>query len=74
MYVGTVESVVGTALDFRTPTAIGLRMAEIGGYDFNYTMNHVKDLHETDPSLKHCARYICVCVCVCALSNGIIFC
>lgn len=52
---GTVESVVGTALDFRTPTAIGLRMSEVGGYDFNYTMNHVKDLHETDPSLKHCA-------------------
>lgn len=39
---GEIKSVAGTPLDFRKPTAIGLRIAqipEIGGYDHNFVLN-----------------------------------
>jgi aldose 1-epimerase len=43
---GKLESVAGTPLDFRKPTAIGARIGEhypqleyAGGYDFNYVLN-----------------------------------
>jgi aldose 1-epimerase len=39
---GEIKSVAGTPLDFRKPTAIGARIAEIkdvGGYDHNYVLN-----------------------------------
>lgn len=39
---GEIASVEGTPLDFRTPTAIGARIAElkeIGGYDHNFAVN-----------------------------------
>lgn len=39
---GEIKSVAGTPLDFRKPTAIGARIAElkeVGGYDHNYVLN-----------------------------------
>jgi aldose 1-epimerase len=39
---GEIASVAGTSLDFRKPTAIGARIAEIkgiGGYDHNFVLN-----------------------------------
>ena len=40
---GEFKSVEGTALDFRTPTSIGARIANVegltGGYDHNYVLN-----------------------------------
>lgn len=52
---GTVEPVAGTALDFRTPVAIGQRMGEVGGYDFNYNLVKVQETHPSHTTLKHCA-------------------
>ena len=36
---GEIKSVKGTPLDFTSPTAIGKRIDEIGGYDHNYVLN-----------------------------------
>ena len=53
--IGSVESVKGTPLDFTTPTAIGLRMEEVGGYDINYNVKDSKKFHHQDSTLHHCA-------------------
>jgi aldose 1-epimerase len=41
---GQIASVIGTPLDFRTPTAIGKRLKEVGGnpvgYDHNFVLPH----------------------------------
>ena len=53
--LGNLESVKGTPLDFTTPTVIGKRIEEAGGYDINYNMLEVKEKHPEDPSLRHFA-------------------
>ena len=41
---GTIETVKGTALDFRTPRAIGSRIHQLSGsYDHNYILNKEDD-------------------------------
>lgn len=36
---GAIAPVAGTPLDFRTPTPIGARIAQAGGYDHNFVLN-----------------------------------
>lgn len=49
---GALETVKGTPLDFTTPTEVGQRIEEAGGYDINYNMLDNKETHPDHPSLK----------------------
>jgi aldose 1-epimerase len=37
---GEFASAIGTPFDFTTPTAIGARIEQVGGYDLSYLLNH----------------------------------
>lgn len=51
---GTLEPLVGTPLDFTTPTPIGSRIEEVGGYDHNYNVKESQVFHPKDATLRHC--------------------
>ena len=54
-HTGALVPVTGTVLDFLSPTPIGQRMADAGGYDSNYTLLGVQLTHPEDHTLKHAA-------------------
>ena len=54
---GEIKSVAGTVMDFRKPTAIGLRIKEVGGkpvgYDHNYILDRRPFVHMCTAAVVH---------------------
>ena len=56
-FVGSIETVAGSAFDFTTPYLIGERISQIPGlgYDHNYCMK-TEQRQYNDPEVWLCAR------------------